>query len=72
MEVLPEQVIDMDSMPAEEEEPKGFPVWLVVFLVLVITAAAAAVIIIRKKKKKREMIEEEELLDEVDRFTENE
>lgn len=72
MEVLPEQVIDKDSMPAEEEEQKGFPVWLVVFLVLVITAAAAAVIIIRKKKKKREMIEEEELLDEVDRFTENE
>ncbi len=72
MEVLPEQVIDMDSMPVEEEEQKSFPIWLIVFLVLVIAAAVAAVIIIRKKKKKREMIEEEELLDEVDRFTEDE
>ena len=72
MEVLPEQVIDMDSMPVEEEEQRSFPIWLIVFLVLVIAAAVAAVIIIRKKKKKREMIEEEELLDEVDRFTEDE
>lgn len=72
MEVLPEQVMDMDSMPVEEEEQKSFPVWLIVFLVLLIAAAVAAVIVIRKKKKKKEMIEEEELLDEVDRFTEDE
>ena len=72
IEVLPESQEDAGIIEEQQEEEKGFPVLLIVILILIIAAAVAAVLIIRKKKKKKDAVEEEELMDEVDRFTEDE
>ena len=41
-------------------------------LAVIILAAAATVVVVKQKKKKRKAEEEEELMDEVERFTEDE
>lgn len=72
LEIL--EVSDDMAMMDEEmiEDEKGFPVLPVILVILALGAAAAAVIA-RKRKKKRQMeIEEEGLLDELDRYSEDE
>lgn len=71
MEVLPAVEEDMEAMAAEMPEEKSLPI-LPIILVVLIAAAAVAAVIIRQKKKKQSFMEEEDLLDEVDRFTEDE
>mgnify|MGYP003276187692 CR=1 FL=1 len=73
LQITPEQApMDMSQMVDMPVE-KGFPV---VPVVIGVIAAAAAIIIIivvlKRRKKKKESVEEEDLMDEVDRFTEDE
>lgn len=62
----------MDAMAPPEPQAKGTPIIPIVIGVVIIGGIIAAVIIVKKKKKKKESLEEEDLMDEVDRFTEDE
>lgn len=72
LQITPEQapmdIVQMTDAPAE----KGFPVLAVVIGVIVVLAIVITIIVIKRRKKKKESVEEEDLLDEVDRFTEDE
>lgn len=72
MQITPEQLpMDMSQMtdiPAE----KGLPVIPIIIGLIVVAAVVVTVFMIRRKKKRIESVEEEDLLDEVDRFTEDE
>ena len=62
-----------DMMPMEEEAPKqGLPVVPIVIVVVIVAGIAVIVLVRRHKKKKMAALEEEDLLNEVDRFTEDE
>ncbi len=63
---------DMEMMGEMPEEAKGFPVIPVVIVAAVILVIVLAVVLTRRRKKKRAQAEEEDLVDEVDRFTEDE
>ena len=63
---------DMEMMGEMPEEAKGFPVIPVVIAAAVILVIVLAVVLTRRRKKKRALAEEEDLVDEVDRFTEDE
>ncbi len=63
---------DMEMMGEMPEEAKGFPVIPVVIAAAVILVIVLAVVLTRRRKKKRAQAEEEDLVDEVDRFTEDE
>lgn len=74
MEVTPAMDSDMGmemmgEMPIEE---KGFPVIPVVIGAVIVLVVVVSVVLLRRKKKKRALAEEEDLMDEVDRFTEDE
>ena len=71
VEVLP-AAEDMGMVTAEPVEEKGFPLIQVLIGVIVVAAVAVTVFMIRRKKKKQALAEEEDLMDEVDRFTEDE
>lgn len=71
LEVVP-AMDDMDMMMEPPVEEKGFPVMPVVVVVLVIVVIGVVLFILRRKKKKQALAEEEELVNEVDRFTEDE
>ena len=72
LEITPEQTpVDMSQI-AEMPEEKGFPVLPAIIGAVILAAAIIIVIIIRRRKKKLKSVEEEDLLDEVDRFTEDE
>lgn len=62
---------DMSAMMPQEEE-KGFPLLPILLIVLLLVIAVIVVIVIKVRKKKKTVMEEEELLDEVDRFIEDE
>ena len=71
IEVTP--AVDDTAMPMEEEEQsKGLPIVPILILILVVVVVVAAIVITKRKKKKRAQLEEEDLMDEVDRFTEDE
>ena len=71
IEVTP--AVDDTAMSMEEEEQsKGLPIVPILILILAVAVVIAAVVITKKKKKKRAQLEEEDLMDEVDRFTEDE
>ena len=71
IEVTP--AVDDTAMPMEEEEQsKGLPIVPILILILAVAVVIAAVVITKRKKKKRAQLEEEDLMDEVDRFTEDE
>ena len=62
-----------DMMPVEAEAPdKGLPVVPIVIAVVVVAGIVTVVLLRRHKKKKMAALEEEDLLNEVDRFTEDE
>ena len=62
-----------DMMPMEAEAPeKGLPVVPIVIAVVVVAGIVTVVLLRRHKKKKMAALEEEDLLNEVDRFTEDE
>ena len=62
-----------DMMPVEAEAPeKGLPVVPIVIAVVVVAGIVTVVLLLRHKKKKMAALEEEDLLNEVDRFTEDE
>ena len=63
---------DMEMMGEMPEEAKGVPVIPVVIAAAVILVIVLAVVLTRRRKKKRAQAEEEDLVDEVDRFTEDE
>lgn len=74
LQIMPEQA-PMDMMGGEAmamPQEKGFPVLPVAIGAGVLAAIMGTVIVLKKRKKKKESVEEEDLLDEVDRFTENE
>ena len=64
---------DMEMMTDIPEEV-GSPVGLIIAIIAVVVVAAAivTVVLLKKRKKKIQSSEEEELLDEVERFTEDE
>ncbi|MBC5689795.1 hypothetical protein H8S37_12800 [Mediterraneibacter sp. NSJ-55] len=62
---------DMSAMMPQEDE-KGFPLLPILLIVLLLVIAVIVVIVIKVRKKKKTVMEEEELLDEVDRFIEDE
>lgn len=73
LQVLPEappmDMTQMTDVPVE----KPFPVIPVVIGALaVIAAIIILIVVLKKRKKKKASVEEEDLLDEVDRFTEDE
>ena len=71
--VIPAQSPAGDMMPVEAEvTEKNFPVVPVVLAVVIVAGIVAIVLFRRHKKKKMEVLEEEDLLNEVDRFTEDE
>ncbi len=72
LEVLPAVTEDVEMMTEAPVEEKGFPILPVVVGVIVVAAVVVTVILIRRKKKKQAWEEEEDLVDEVDRFTEDE
>lgn len=67
-EQLPMDVSQMTDVPAE----KGLPIIPIIIGLIVVTAVVVTVFMIRRKKKRMKSVEEEDLLDEVDRFTEDE
>lgn len=69
--IAPEQK-PMDAMAPPEPQAKKTPIIPIIIGVVIIGGIAAVVIIVKKKKKKKESLEEEDLMDEVDRFTEDE
>lgn len=72
MQITPEQLpMDMSQMtdvPAE----KGLPIIPIIIGLIIVAAVVITVFMIRRKKKRMVSVEEEDLLDEVDRFTEDE
>ena len=72
LEVLPAVTEDVEMMTEAPVEEKGFPILPVVVGVIVVAAVVVTVILIRRSKKKQAWEEEEDLVDEVDRFTEDE
>ncbi len=65
--------VDDTAMPMEEEnQSKGLPIVPILILILVVVVVVVAIVITKRKKKKRAQLEEEDLMDEVDRFTEDE
>ena len=63
---------DMSTVNGGEEE-QGFPVLpLMLGALFIILAVIAVIIVITVRKKKKTTIEEEDLLDEVERFAEDE
>ncbi|MGC4018958.1 MAG: CARDB domain-containing protein [Muricomes sp.] len=72
MQIMPAQApVDMSQM-TDVPAQKGLPIVPIIVGVVIIAGIVIAVIVIRRKKKKIESVEEEDLLDEVDRFTEDE
>ena len=71
LEVVP-AMEDVDMMMEMPEEKRSIPVLPIVLLLLIIAAIVITVLLIRRKKKKQALAEEEDLIDEVDRFTEDE
>ncbi len=64
---------EMDNMMMEEiPEQSGMPILPIVIVVIILVAVTVAVIVIRKSRRKKARKEEEDLLDEVDRFIEDE
>ncbi len=60
----------MEDMPQEESKiPLG---GIILAIVIIAAAGAAAAVVIRRRKRKKLASEEEELMDEVERFTEDE
>lgn len=71
--VMPASDPTTDMMPMEGEAPeKGLPIVPIVIVVVIVAGIAAIVLVRRHKKKKMAALEEEDLLNEVDRFTEDE
>lgn len=69
-EMMPEDVdMTFEEIPEESHIPIGL---IAVIAVVVIAGIGTAVFLIKNKKKKTREAEEEELLDEVERFTEDE
>nr|WP_288858813.1 hypothetical protein [uncultured Faecalicatena sp.] len=73
LEVVPEappmDMTQMTDVPVE----KPFPVIPVVIgAVAAVIAVIILIVVLKKRKKKKESVEEEDLVDEVDRFTEDE
>ena len=64
---------DMEMMTDVPEET-GSPVGLIIAVIVIVAAAAAVVtaVLLKRRKKKIQSSEEEELMDEVERFTEDE
>ena len=72
LEVIPAVAEDMGMMTDAPAEEKGFPLISVLIGVAIVAAVVVTVLMIRRKKKKQALAEEEDLMDEVDRFTEDE
>lgn len=76
MEVTPvmemDMNMDMEMMGEMSMEQKGFPVIPVAIGAAILLIVVVSVILLRRRKKKRALAEEEDLMDEVDRFTEDE
>jgi len=72
LEVIPAVTEDMGMMTDAPAEEKGFPLIPVLIGVAIVAAVVVTVLMIRRKKKKQALAEEEDLMDEVDRFTEDE
>ena len=71
--VMPASDPTTDMMPMEGKAPEqGLPVVPIVIAVVIVAGIAAIVLVRRYKKKKMAALEEEDLLNEVDRFTEDE
>lgn len=62
----------MTDGEAVTEEPKGFPVGMIVILAVVVVAVIAIVVVVKMRKKKKAREEEEELANELDGFAEDE
>ena len=72
LQITPEQApMDMSQM-AEAPMDKGLPIVPIVIAVAVVAAVVIIIIVLKMRKKKMKSVEEEDLLDEVDRFTEDE
>lgn len=80
-ESVKEETFELEVMPAMEDvdmmmdvpvEEKSFPIVPVVVGVVLVIVIGVIIFMIRNKKKKQALAEEEELLNEVDRFTEDE
>lgn len=72
LQITPEQAA-MSAMPMDAvPEEKGLPIVPIIIGVVVIVGIIVTIIVIKKRKKKKESVEEEDLLNEVDRFTEDE
>lgn len=72
LQITPAQA-PVDMMSADiETEKQGVPVIPIVIGAIVVAAVVVTAIILKKRKKKKESVEEEDLLNEVDRFTEDE
>ena len=69
-----EEPMDMEMMMDMPEETSGpsIPVILGVVIAVIAVIAAVVAVILRRRKKKIQEEEEEELMDEVERFTEDE
>lgn len=73
MNVTPlQEMTDMDIMAEIPEETGSSPLPAIFAAIIVVLGVIAAVILIRRRKKKKMQAEEEELMDEVERFTEDE
>ena len=64
---------DMEMMTDVPEET-GSPVGIIIAVIVIVAAATAVVtaVLLKRRKKKIQSSEEEELMDEVERFTEDE
>ncbi|MBU3839752.1 MAG: hypothetical protein IAA25_01910 [Candidatus Ruminococcus intestinipullorum] len=72
MIVIPQQEIVDNMMPVVEvEESQGISIWPI-FLIILLVGIVITVVIRRRKRKGQASLEEEELLNEVERFTEDE
>lgn len=74
LEITPEQApMDQSQMTDAPQDKRSFPILPAAIGAAVVAAAAVIIIIvIKRKRKKKKSLEEEGLLDEVDRFTEDE
>lgn len=73
LEVLPAAPpMDMSQMTDVPVEKKFPVVPVVIGVAAAIIAVIVLIVVLKKRKKKKESVEEEDLLDEVDRFTEDE
>lgn len=69
-----EEPMDMEMMMEMPEETTGpsIPMILGIIAVVIVLAAVIVTVVLKKRKKKIQEEEEEELMDEVERFTEDE